>query len=47
MNSGSQEEKANTRKERGVFCHALDEKEYSNHVKSQGELGTMTTTLGE
>lgn len=34
--SGSQEEKADTRKEKGLFCHALEEGGHSNHVRPQG-----------
>jgi len=36
--SGSQEEKADTRKERRAFCHAMEGEEASNHVRSREEL---------
>jgi hypothetical protein len=32
--------------ERGVFCHALEGEEHSNHVRSLGELKPVATTTG-
>ena len=46
MTSGSQEEKADGRKEKGVFCHALEGEECSNHVRSLGMLGPVATATG-
>lgn len=36
--SGYQEEKGDTRKERGLFCHALEQEEQNNHVRFPEEL---------
>ena len=38
--------KGDTRREGGVLCHALDEEEYSNHVRSLGELGPVAAIGG-
>lgn len=37
------EEKADARKESDLFCHALEEEKYSNHVKSREELGPVAS----
>jgi hypothetical protein len=37
--SRSREGKADIGKERGFFCHVLEEEEHSNHVRSQGGAG--------
>ena len=44
--SGSQEEKADAGEERDFFCHALEEEECSNHVRSLGELGPVVSATG-
>jgi hypothetical protein len=42
--SRSQEEKADTRKERGVFYHSLEEQECKSHVRSGVERARASTT---
>ena len=42
--SWSQEEKEDVGKD--LFCHALEEEECSNHVRSQGELGPVVSATG-
>lgn len=44
--SSSEEVKGEARKERGSFCHVLEEEECSNYVRSQGELGHVASAIG-
>ena len=45
-NSRSQEEKADAGKQKRAFCHALEEEEHSNHVRSLEELRPVASATG-
>jgi hypothetical protein len=46
VTSKSQEEKADAKKERGFFYHALEEAGHNNNVRPLGELGSMASAMG-